>query len=251
MKQFSLMEKIVNLFNTVLSSPFFIFLIVFFILLGLVLFDTIKYAQKKIKKVYVMIYFAIFIAIIIKYNTSLLQLIDYLIDNIFVIIYYPNFATYILMIIISNILVLKSVFTRRISKTVKTINIVFYCIKIFMMFLILDNITTNEIDVYSQAAVYTNNKLTMLVELSSLIFFIWIITLFLIWFVNKLTDKLIGNKKNIKTVTKTTTTKTIETRETPNQEKDIFSTDDYILMLEMIKLSKEDEYIREKLKERL
>ena len=86
MIQFSLMEKITTLFETVASSPFFIFLIVFFILLGIVLFDTIKYEQRKIKKAYVMVYFAIFLAIIIKYNTSLFQLLDYLIDNIFVIL---------------------------------------------------------------------------------------------------------------------------------------------------------------------
>ena len=42
MIQFSLMEKMKTLFETIASSPFFIFLIVFFILLGIVLLNMNK-----------------------------------------------------------------------------------------------------------------------------------------------------------------------------------------------------------------
>ena len=244
MIQFSLMEKMKTLFETIASSPFFIFLIVFFILLGIVLFDTIKYEQRKIKKIYVMIYLAIFLAIVIKYNTSLFQLLDYLIDNIFVILCYPNFAIYILMILISNILVLRTVFKKDMSKPMKITNIIFYCIKMFMMFLILDNITTNEIDVYSLTSVYTNNKLTMLVELSSAIFFIWILLLTILWIADNVTNHITKDKKVIKVTKNNSKEKNVE-------KEDIFTEEDYIMMLNLIQLSKEDEYIKEKLKERL
>lgn len=255
MIQFSFSEKMKTLFELVSSSPFFIFLIVFFILLGIVLFDTIKYEKRRIKKTYALMYLAIFLAIIIKYNTSLLQLLDYLVNNIFVILYYPNLAAYILMIIISNILVIRAVFKRDMSKPLKTINIMFYCLKMFMMILILDNITKNEIDVYSQLSIYTNNQLTMLVEVSSALFFIWLLVLFIIWMVNKLTKILTNDKKSIKVVEKTPIdkeTKIIETNYSIEQSKeDIFSTEDYIMMLNLIQLSKEDEYIKQKLDERV
>lgn len=249
MIQFSFFEKMKTLFEVVISSPFFLFLIIFFILLSIVLFDTINYENKKIKKVYVLIYLAIFLAIIIKYNSSLLQLIDYLVNNIFIILYYPNLASYIIMLMIANILVLRAVFKRDMPRFQKTINIIFYCIKMYMMFPILDNITKNKIDVYSQLSIYSNNELTMLVEISSAVFFIWILLLFIIWMVNKITNKLTSNKKDIKVV------KGIQKENKKPQEKDnntkelndIFSTEDYIMMLKIIKLSKEDEYIKSKL----
>ena len=251
MIQFSFVEKMSTLFSIVISSPFFIFLIVFFILLGIVLFDTIKYEKKKIKRAYKIIYFVILLAIIIKYNSSLLTLFDYLISNIFVIIYYPNFAIYILMIVISNILVLRSVFKKDMSKVLKIVNIVFYSIKMYLMILILDNITVNNIDVYSMSSVYSNNNLTILVELSSAVFFIWIIVLFVIWLVNKLTD-IILKKDNNNIVNTKVETKTIikEVVKEPEKE-DIFTPEDYEIMLNIIKLSREDEYVKEKLKKRL
>lgn len=255
MIQFSFSEKMKTLFELVSSSPFFIFLIVFFILLGIVLFDTIKYEKRKIKKAYALMYLAIFLAIIIKYNTSLLQLLDYLVNNIFVILYYPNLAVYILMIIISNILVVRAVFKRDMSKSLKTINIVFYCLKMFMMILILDNITKNEIDVYSQLSIYSNNQLTMLVEISSALFFIWLLLLFIIWMVNKLTNMLTNDKKSIKVVEKISVEKKAKPLEInpiiEEPKEDIFSTEDYIMMLNLIQLSKEDEYIKKKLDERV
>lgn len=255
MIQFSFSEKMKTLFELVSSSPFFIFLIVFFILLGIVLFDTIKYEKRKIKKAYALMYLAIFLAIIIKYNTSLLQLLDYLVNNIFVILYYPNLAVYILMIIISNILVVRAVFKRDMSKSLKTINIVFYCLKMFMMILILDNITKNEIDVYSQLSIYSNNQLTMLVEISSALFFIWLLLLFIIWMVNKLTNMLTNDKKSIKVVEKISVEKKAKPLEInpiiEDPKEDIFSTEDYIMMLNLIQLSKEDEYIKKKLDERV
>lgn len=250
MIQFSFLEKMKTLFDVVKSSPFFIFLIVFFILLSIVLFDTINYEKRKIKKVYVFIYLAIFLAIIIKYNTSLLQLIDYLINNIFIILYYPNLAAYILMIIFANVLVIRAVFNRQIPKLQKTINIIFYCIKMFLMFPILDNITRNEIDVYSQLSIYSNNELTMLVEISSAVFFIWVLLLFIIWMINKIANNLTSPKKEIKVV-KEIPKNINNTKEDAHLtlSNDIFTTEDYVLMLNLIKLSKEDEYIKAKIKE--
>ena len=250
MIQFSFTEKMKTLFDTVLSSPFFIFLIVFFVLLGIVLFDTIKYEKRKIKKAYVVIYILIFVAIIIKYNTSLIQLLDYLVSNIFIIVYYPNFAIYILMILISNILVLRAVFKRNMPRTIKIINIVFYCLKMYLMVLILDNMTINNIDVYSLSSIYSNNNLTMLVEISSLIFFVWIILLFIIWLVDKLTNIILKKDEKTEIIKQVKITKPVETKAIPIKD-DIFTEEDYKIMLEIIKLSREDEYIKEKLKMRL
>lgn len=253
MVQFSFAEKMKTLLNIVSSSPFFIFLIIFFILLGIVLFDSINYEKRKIKRLYVIIYMTVFLAIIIKYNSSLLQLVDYLVNNIFVIIYYPNLAVYILMIIIANVLVIRSVFKKDMPKYIKVINIICYCMKIFLMFLILDNITTNQIDVYSQLSIYSNNKLTILVELSSGLFFIWIIILFIVWLVNKLTNVIIDDKKTVKVVNDNLDTRQEEmiVEEKIKQGNDIFSDDDYIMMLNLIQLSREDEYIKNKLEERV
>lgn len=126
-----------------------------------------------------------------------------------------------------------------------------------MMIIILDNITKNEIDVYSQLSIYSNNQLTMLVEISSALFFIWLLLLFIIWMINKLTNVLTNDKKSIKVVEKIPNQIVNKQQETnidtnmKEPKEDIFSTEDYIMMLNLIQLSKEDEYIKTKLEERV
>jgi len=174
MLQLTLFEKLKVLFDLILGSPFFIFLFIFTILIFIILLDSKNYKRKKIKRYIFGIYLLVFIAVIIKYHSSFLSILDYLINNVFVIFYFPNIAVYAFMIIIINIVMLKSLFSNK-DKLLRVINIAFYSIIMYFMLLIIYTITTEQLNVYDQISLYSNQNTLVLVELSNILFVVWMV----------------------------------------------------------------------------
>ena len=174
MLQLTLFEKLKVLFDLILGSPFFIFLFIFTIFIFIILLDSKNYKRKKIKRYIFGIYLLVFIAVIIKYHSSFLSILDYLINNVFVIFYFPNIAVYAFMIIIINIIMLKSLFSNK-DKLLRVINIAFYSIIMYFMLLIIYTITTEQLNVYDQISLYSNQITLVLVELSIILFVVWMV----------------------------------------------------------------------------
>lgn len=185
MIRLSLFEKIKSLVDLVSSSYFFIFVLFIFILISIYLFNTVKKDEVKTKKTYIFAYAIIMFITIAIYNSQIFDLVDYLINNIFIILCFPNLASYILMIIILNVVMIKTVFSKKIKKYLKLINILVYSSVHFILILILDTITKNNIDVYDQTSLYSNQELLNLVSLSVFIFIAWLIINVILYFINK------------------------------------------------------------------
>jgi len=192
MLQLTLLEKLKILFDLILSSPFFIFLFIFTILVFIILLDSKNYKRKQIKSYIIGIYTLVFLSVIIKYHSSFLSVFDYLINDIFIIFYFPNVAVYAIMIIIINILMLRSLFSNN-DKIVRTINIASYSMIMYLMLLVIYTVTTENLNVYDELSLYTNQNVLVLVEISNVIFLIWMILLL----INKLLDFL--ENKGLKT----------------------------------------------------
>ena len=246
MLQLTLLEKLQILFDLILASPFFIFLFIFTILVFLILLDTKNYDKIKTKKYIVSIYALVFISVIIKYHSSLLSMFDYLINNLSVIFYFPNLAVYTCVLIIINVIMLKTVFTKT-DRVSRTLNIAMYSIIMYLMLLIISTVTTEGLDVYNQLSLYTNKTVLAVVELSNMLFIIWMLLLI----INRLLDvletkglkiksRLFPERPEIKYVDKKVPVEVI--KEVPvekiiykDREKDIFTKDEYILMLNLLK----------------
>lgn len=185
MTRVSLLEKIKSLVEIISSSYFFIFMLIIFIALSIYLFNTIKKDEIKTKKAYVYAYAIILFAIMIFYNSQIFDLLDYLMNNIFVILCFPNLAVYIAMIIFLNIVMIKSVFSKKITNINKIINISVYSSIHFILILILNLINKNQINVYDQTSLYSNQDLLNLVSLSVIIFIMWILFNIILHFINR------------------------------------------------------------------
>lgn len=205
MIRLSLFEKIKSLVDLVSSSYFFMFILFIFVLISIYLFNTIKKDEIKTKKTYIYIYSIIMFATMIIYNSQIFDLFDYLINNIFIILCFPNLATYILMILILNIVIIKTVFSKKVKKYVKLTNIIVYSSIHFILILILDIINKNNIDVYDQTSLYSNQELLNLVSITIIIFISWLIINIIIYFINKTNHQIkdntiIKNKKEIQNI---------------------------------------------------
>jgi len=241
MEQLTLFEKIKLFFDLILASPFFIFLLIFIILIFILLLDSKKYKKNQIKKYIMGIYVLVFVSVIVKYHTSFFSILDYLINNVFVIFYFPNIAVYATMIIITNILMLRSIFSHKVE-IIRTLNLAIYSIIMYLMLLIIYTITTENLDVYNELSLYTNQNVLVLVELSNILFIIWIVLLFknkILSFVEIKTNKKINqnNQTEIKIVEKVVIKEVpIEVEKKIYREKeDMFTKEEYIVMLDILK----------------
>ena len=179
MKRLSLLDKLKVFWDVSKSSYWFAILLIGLIIIAYIFLSTNKKNAKKNKTIYIGITITVLVLLSFLYHSSLTQLLNYLIDNLFISILYPNFAIYFAMIIIMNIIVWISIFHFQTSETIKRINIIIYVIMNYLLALIINVVDVSKINILNKTSVFTNQKATALIELSSMIFILWIIYLLL------------------------------------------------------------------------
>ena len=115
-------------------------------------------------------------------------------NNLFIAIYFPNLAIYFAAIIISNIILLTSIFSDKITKLIRNINIIIYAIINYILILLINVISVNNLDIYSRKSIYRNTNAYGLIELTSIIFMFWIIFLIIYKVIRNYQTK---NKKEV------------------------------------------------------
>ena len=104
MTQTTILDKLKIILDVSMSSTLFIAVILFIILLAAVAITTNRKNVKRAKLVYGLTYLAVIVAIIIFYYDSLGKMFDYMMNNFFIVLYFPNVAVYLAAIIITNII---------------------------------------------------------------------------------------------------------------------------------------------------
>lgn len=186
MNDFSLIEKLSILMNIIVSSPLFLFCCIISIIILIVLLIYIKKDKKINKWIFISIFIILFLVLIISYNSIIFKLIDNLFNQIFKIIYFPNLTIYLIILFISNFYFIYSIFSKKMLKSHKIINII--CALIIDMFLIfiIDIVNKNSINIYDEIEIFSNSNLLVLLELNSSIFISSILLNLLISANNKL-----------------------------------------------------------------
>ncbi|MBQ1550587.1 MAG: hypothetical protein IIZ67_00660, partial [Bacilli bacterium] len=182
--------KEMNLFFKIISeNKFSIVILLFLLFLAFIFITTNKKNVKTTKKIYIGIYSFITIFLLVFNFKYLGKFFDYMMNNFFIAIYFPNFAIYFAAIIISNIIVLISIFNQKITKLIKNINIIVYTFITYLLILLIGVISKADLDVYSQASIYKNTSAHALISLTSTIFMLWIIFLVLYTIIKKFITK--------------------------------------------------------------
>jgi len=177
MTKLSFLDKITILFHITKSSKIFLVVIIFLIFMGMMFLTTNRKNAKSSRILYLVIYSIILGFLLWNYHTSLINMFDYMMNNFFIMIYFPNLAIYLAAIIASNIIIWITTFNFKIARIIKRINTVAYCILTYLLVLILVVVNDNKLDVFTQASVYGNQDALALIELSSMVFIIWILFL--------------------------------------------------------------------------
>lgn len=177
MSKLSFFDKIGILLETTASSNLFIIACLLFIVLGLVLSTTNKKNEKRNKTFYIAYIVFILVFTLVSFYSSLGKMFSYMMNNFFIVVYFPNLAVYLAAIIITNIVLLISIFNYKITKAIKNLNIIIFTIMNYLFILVLNVINSNNLDIFSKESVYKNRQAQGLIELSSTIFIVWIIFL--------------------------------------------------------------------------
>ena len=179
MSKLSLIDKLGVLINlSATSTPYLIILLVLLIF-GFILSFTNKKNEKIHKALYFMMTAVIIGLLIASYHASLGNMFSYMMNNFFIAVYFPTIAIYLAAIIAMNIIVWVSIFSFKSAKQIRTLNVSVYIIMNYLMALLLKVINTNKLDIFDQASLYSNKEATALIELSSLVFVVWVIFLIL------------------------------------------------------------------------
>lgn len=177
MTKMSFADKLGVLLDVINTSKEYV--LVFFVLLfiGYVILSANNKKAKRTKSIFLMIYLFIIGIIIYMHHTNLSNMFDYMMNNLFIVIYFPNLAVYLAAIITTNIIMWISIFSSKTPNFIKNINVAVYSMITYLLILILNIIRENKLDVFTQSSVYGNTSAQALIELSSILFILWIIFL--------------------------------------------------------------------------
>lgn len=174
MAKMSFIDKLGILFKIIASSKIYIIIFLVLLLIGYILTSRNRKKDKTLKRLCLLIYIIVLGIIIYKHRTNLGNMFDYMMNNFFIAVYFPNLAIYLAAIIITNIIMWISVFNNKIPRFIRNINVTIYCSMTYLLILTLNIIKENNLDVFTQSSVYGNKTAQALIELSSTIFLIWI-----------------------------------------------------------------------------
>ena len=193
MEPVSFFERIKSLFSIISKSPFFLMVLGIALFTLILLIVNVKTKNKIIKIITAIIYSIIIILFFVKYGSSLLSLGDTVVDKIFTAVYFPNYISYICMMIISVLLIVVVFMDKSMSLFGKYGSILSFSCLLFLFIMSLETTISNNIDITSKSSIYSNDTLVTLIQTSTIIFVIWLI-LYTISFIVKLLDK----KPNVK-----------------------------------------------------
>lgn len=191
---YNVFDRLKILFDLITSSPFFIALIVIFLLTTFVLLLYKRLKNKILKYVVAVNYFIICLMIVIKYSKTILTLSDNLVDQIFTFFYFPNIIAYLCMIILAILLLIKVLLSHYKTDFIKIVSIISFFNILILFILSLDTIIKNNINIYEKTSVYQNETLTVLIQESTFIFGIWVFIYVVDFIASKIMQNIEKNK---------------------------------------------------------
>ena len=166
MADFSIIKKIKLVFDTAISTPFFIvYAILGLILVGLIIFDIKK--DKKISRI-LYIVCIIFLAtfFIIKYFDVIIKVIDSFVEILLKTLYFPNLGIYITILIITNLTFVFTTISEKSYKIYKIISSLITTLIDLLFIMIIGIISKNHIDISSDVKLYSDSTILTLLQIS-------------------------------------------------------------------------------------
>lgn len=170
MADLSIVEKIKLLFNTAISTPFFVSYAIVGILLIIFMIIDIRKHKKFSNLIYIVSGIFLITFFVIKYFNVILKLIDSFVEIIMKALYFPNLGIYVVMLIITNATFIYSMFNRKVYKSTKIITGIINVLIDFIFILVIGIISSEKIDITSEVKLYSDATILTLLQISMALF---------------------------------------------------------------------------------
>lgn len=171
----SLIEKINEIFKYMFSSVLTTSIFCGSCILLIVLLANMKFKVKYINVIAIGIYMGFMLGILFGYSDYVKLCFNAFVKMILNFIYFPSPFAYFIVFVIITFFMIKTLFSNNISSLKKIINYIFFSI-LYLFFMLFIVLTINSgVDIYDVVSLYKNDTVLAVVQISDLIFAIWII----------------------------------------------------------------------------
>lgn len=175
----SFLEKLTLIGRLLCSSFLEIGLSILTLLFFLILVVNIK-ANKKVYNYLMSLIMIVFLGVVIYFNCDyVVYTVDIILKTIMKYIYFPSTAVYFMIVFLSVIFLVVTIFKNNLSNFKKGFNYLMFSLIFLMFYSFMAVVSTSKVDMMDTVSMYTNNYILSLVQISNVIFIFWlIITLF-------------------------------------------------------------------------
>ncbi len=185
MSPLSLITKLQTVFDFITSRNLYLMILAVLVFLTIIFITTNGSNRKQSKKTYIILYLAFFAFIGIQYGESIVTVLDYAVNEIFYTYYFPNIVIYLIMLIVTNIILWKTIFSEKNDKKLKILNSCAFSIIVYLFILGISAINNLNLDIFNITELYSSNQVRSILELSMLIFTFWIVLLVIYHLIKK------------------------------------------------------------------
>lgn len=197
MDYMNIIEKLQIFMNLITNSELLMGTIVL-IALSILLFLNKQINNKKLFRVVLLINIGAFLIMLFLNSEQLITIYNSIIDKIFMNFYFPSVEVYLFILLFMFVVLFVSIFNIKMKKSYKITNIIAF-FSFFYLFLMLVNIiVTNNLNIFDINSIYTNKEAVAILELSTLVYVLWLITLLIISISNTVCVYILNKKKKVK-----------------------------------------------------
>lgn len=185
----SLFQKMGMVFKYIFSSFLSVEMFVLSLLLFIILIVNLKRNNKIIQLAAIGVYMGFVIGIFISYTTYVKTCIDSFVKLFMNYVYFPSTVVYFFIIIFVSIMVLRTLFSKNLTTFKKIFNYFFFSVLYFFFMSFIALATYDGVDLLDTPALYENDLILSLVQLSNFILVIWILFTSFYWLYKYLKNK--------------------------------------------------------------
>ena len=191
----NIIEKLQIFMNLITNSQLLMGTIVL-IVLSVLLFLNKQINNKKLFRVVLLINIGAFLIMVFFNSEQLITMYNSIIDKIFMNFYFPSVEVYLFILLFMFVVLFVSIFNIKMKKSYKVTNIITFFTFFYLFLMLLNIIITNNLNIFDISSIYTNKEAVAILELSTLVYALWLIILLIISISNTVYAYILNRKKN-------------------------------------------------------
>ena len=171
----SLFDKIGTIFKYMFSSFLSIEMFVLSLLLFVILIINLKRKNTLVQMIAIGVYIGFILGIFISYTTYVKTCVDSFIKGIMNYIYFPSTIVYFFIIMFVTVMILFTLFSKKLTIFKKVINYLFFSILYFLFMSFIALGAYHGLDLVDITVLYQNDTILSIVQISNSLLLIWLI----------------------------------------------------------------------------